>query len=142
VLSQRAHEPAAAQELSVVVKAALSSGAATAADGIAYQLFLFALPLHYGFVAALGAVAGAVVNFLINRHFTFARGAERAWPQLLRYAPVSLLTFLVLRVLLAASVEGLGWSARVAWIPAKILAFFLVSYPAQRLWVFRLRRVP
>ena len=139
MLSQRAHEAAPAPELSVVAKAAFSSGAATAADGACYQLLLFALPLHYGFVAAAGAVVGAVVNFSINRHYTFARASERAWPQAVRYVVVSLVTFFALRLFLAGSVEGLGWSPRVAWLPAKILAFLLVSYPAQRFWVFSWR---
>jgi putative flippase GtrA len=136
MLSQRAHETKSASHLPVVAKAALSSGAATLADGLVYQALLFALPRHYGFVAAAGAVAGAIVNFLINRHYTFAQAAERAWPQAVRYAVVSLATFFVLRLFLAISVEGLGWSARIAWLPAKLAAFLLVSYPAQRCWVF------
>jgi putative flippase GtrA len=136
VLSQRVHDRAPSPELSVVAKAALSSLAATVADGLVYQLMLFVVPAHYGFVAAAGAVGGAVVNFSINRHYTFARGNQKAWPQALRYVVVSLATFLALRLLLAGSVEGLGWSPRVAWLPAKLLAFALVSYPAQRQWVF------
>jgi putative flippase GtrA len=136
MLSQRAHEAPAATQLHVVAKAALSSGAATLADGLVYQLVLFEVPQHYGFVAAAGAVAGAIVNFLINRHYTFSLTAERAWPQALRYAVVSLATFFALRLFLAGTIEGLGMSPRVAWLPAKLLAFLLVSYPAQRLWVF------
>lgn len=136
MLSQRAHEPVAGIEPLVVLKATLSSAAATIADGVVYQVLLFSLAAHYGFVAAAGAVAGAVVNFLINRHYTFASSAERALPQALRYAAVSLATFCALRVLLAGTVEGLGWSARVAWLPAKLAAFAFVSYPGQRLWVF------
>jgi putative flippase GtrA len=139
MLSQRAHESAPASELFVVLKAALSSAAATIADGVVYQLLLFALPAHYGFVAATGAIAGAFVNFMINRHYTFAHSVESAWPQAIRYAAVSLSTFMALRLLLAATVEGLGWSPRIAWLPAKLLAFALVSYPAQRLWVFSRR---
>lgn len=136
MLSQRAHESRSASELYVVVKAVLSSGAATIADGLVYQLLLFVLPAHYGVVAALGAVGGAVVNFLINRHYTFALGAARMLPQAVRYALVSLATFFVLRLMLAVSVEGLGWPARLAWLPAKLAAFAFVSYPAQRFWVF------
>jgi len=139
MLSQRAHESARTTELFVVLKATLSSGAATIADGLIYQLVLFAFPAHYGFVAAAGAVAGAIVNFSINRHFTFAQSAERVLPQAIRYAVVSLTTFFALRLLLALTVEGLGWSPRIAWLPAKLLAFALVSYPAQRLWVFSRR---
>ncbi|HET7545252.1 MAG TPA: GtrA family protein [Polyangiaceae bacterium] len=134
--SRRAHEPALSSELFVVLKATLSSGAATIADGVVYQLLLFVLPAHYGFVAAAGAVAGAFVNFMINRHYTFAMSNQRAIPQALRYAAVSLATFCALRLLLAGAVEGLGWSPRVSWLPAKLAAFALVSYPAQRLWVF------
>ena len=141
MLSQPAHEPERTAELLVVLRATLSSGAATVSDGVVYQLLLFALPVHYGFVAAVAALAGASVNFMINRHYTFANSAERALPQLIRYAAVSLATFLVLNLLLAGTVEGLGWPARVAWLPAKLLAFALVSYPAQRLWVFA-PRVP
>jgi putative flippase GtrA len=136
MLSQRAHDGSPASQLPVVAKAAISSGAATVADGLVYQLLLFVVPQHYGFVAAAGAVAGAIVNFLINRHYTFARAGERAWPQALRYAVVSLATFFALRLFLAGSVEGLGFSPRVAWLPAKLLAFLVVSYPAQKLWVF------
>ncbi len=134
--SPRAHEARPATQLPVVAKAVISSGAATLADGAVYQMVLFLFPRHYGFVAAAGAVAGAIVNFLINRNYTFSRAAERAWPQALRYAVVSLATFFTLRLLLAGSVEGLGWSPRIAWLPAKLLAFLLVSYPAQKLWVF------
>ena len=136
MLSRRAHEPEHASELLVVLKATFSSGAATIADGIVYQLLLFVFPAHYGFIAALGAVSGAIVNFMINRHYTFAKAEQRALPQALRYAAVSLATFCVLRLLLAGTVEGLGWSARIAWLPAKLAAFALVSYPAQRFWVF------
>jgi len=136
---QRAHETAGPSELLVVLRATLSSGAATIADGIAYQLLLFVLPGHYGLVAAVGAVAGALVNFMINRQYTFARSGEAIFPQALRYALVSLATFAALRLFLAGTVEGLGWSPRTAWLPAKLAAFALVSYPAQRLWVFSRR---
>jgi putative flippase GtrA len=136
LLSQKAHEPGAARELWVVAKASLSSLAATVADGVVYQLLLFVLLPHYGFAAAAGAVAGAAVNFLLNRRYTFVGGAGPVLPQALRYALVSLATFLALRGLLWGSVEGLGWSPRVAWLPAKLLTFALFSYPAQRLWVF------
>lgn len=139
--SQRAHEPTRTSELFVVLKATLSSGAATITDGVVYQLLLFVLSGHYGLVAAAGAVAGALVNFMINRHYTFAQSSEGMLPQAIRYAVVSLATFLALRLLLAGTVEGLGWSPRIAWLPAKLAAFALVSYPAQRLWVFS-RRAP
>ena len=127
-------------ELWVIAKAGLSSLAATLADGLVYQLLLFVVPARYAAVAALGAVAGALVNFGINRYYTFEHRSESAGPQALRYALVSLTTFLALRFALQGLVEGLGWSARVAWLPAKLLAFAVISYPLQRIWVFRAER--
>lgn len=136
-----ARERAASPELRVVAKAIVSSLAATAADGVVYQLLLFVLSPRYALVAAFGAVAGAIVNFLINRHYTFQQSSERALPQAVRYAVVSFATYVALALLLRGMIEGLGWSERVAWLPAKLLAFAAVSYPAQRLWVFA-KRVP
>src|SRR6187402_1273934 len=128
----RTHERVLGPELRVVAKAIFSSLAATVADGIVYQLLLFVLSPHYKWVAAFGAVAGAIVNFMINRHYTFEQATERALPQALRYAVVSLATYFALTLLLQGFIEGLGWSERAAWLPAKLLAFAVVSYPAQR----------
>ena len=122
-----------------VLKASVSSLAATAVDAIAYQALLFVWVGHYGVAAAMAAVAGAVTNFVINRQWTFAATEQSALVQALRYAAVSLLTFLCLRGLLWWFIEVLGMGMRIAWLPAKILAFLMCSYPLQRSWVFRTR---
>ena len=123
--------------LGQVLKASVSSLAATAVDAIAYQALLFVWIGRYGVAAALAAVAGAITNFVINRQWTFAATEQNALVQALRYAVVSLLTFLCLRSLLWWFIEVLGTGMRIAWLPAKILAFVMCSYPLQRCWVFR-----
>lgn len=117
----------------------MSSLAATAADAVAYQGFLFVWIGHYGIAAALGAVAGAVTNFVINRQWTFSATEQNPLVQAFRYAIVSLLTFLCLRSLLWLLIEVLGMGMRIAWLPAKLLAFVMISYPLQRSWVFKAR---
>jgi putative flippase GtrA len=125
-----------ASEGKIALKAMLSSLLATLADGLVYQLLLCVVPALYGSAAFAGALAGAATNFSINRVWAFERREQPMAGQMLRYAIVSLLTFGALRFLLWLFIEELGASARVGWLPAKLLAWLLVSYPAQRFWVF------
>lgn len=125
--------------LGQVFRASVSSLAATAADAAVYQAWLFVWVGRYGVAAGIAAIAGAIANFVINRQWTFSATAQSAWVQALRYAAVSLLTFLCLRGLLWWLIEVLGMGMRIAWLPAKILAFVVCSYPFQRYWVFKAR---
>ena len=120
-------------------RASISSLVATAVDAVAYQALLFVWLGHYGFAAAAAAVAGAVTNFLLNRQWAFLATAQSALVQAARYVVVSALTFVCLRFLLWLFIEVMGQGARIAWLPAKILAFLVVSYPLQHFWVFRAR---
>lgn len=118
-------------------RASVSSLVATGVDALVYQGVLFALLGRYGLAAAAGAVAGAIANFLLNRHWAFAARSQNAFLQAARYVIVSALTFICLRGLLWLFIEVLGAGMRVAWLPAKIGAFILISYPLQKWWVFR-----
>ncbi len=124
-----------------MLRASISSLVATAVDAIAYQTLLFLWFGRYGLAAAAAAVGGAIANFLLNRQWTFSATEQNALGQAARYAVVSTLTFAVLRFMLWLLIEILGTGMRIAWLPAKVLAFLLVSYPMQRWWVFRARAV-
>ena len=120
-----------------LARATASSLLATLVDAVFYQLGLFVLVGRYGICAALAAVAGAVTNFVVNRHWTFAATGQGMLLQACRYAVVSLATFGCLRFLLWLLIEHGSVGMRIAWLPAKILAFILVSFPLQHVWVFR-----
>jgi putative flippase GtrA len=122
-----------------IFRASISSLVATAVDAAAYQALLFVWLGHYGLAAATAAVAGAITNFLLNRQWAFSATEQSALVQAARYVVVSTLTFVCLRLMLWLFIEVMAAGMRVAWLPAKILAFLLVSYPMQRWWVFRAR---
>jgi len=123
----------------ILARAAASSLLATLVDALVYQIVLFVAVGRYGVSAALAAVAGALTNFLVNRQWAF-RAREESWFwQGLRYAAVSLLTFVCLRIMLWLLIEEAGTGMRIAWLPAKLIAFVLVSFPLQKVWVFRTR---
>ena len=131
----------ALHESSVVLRAGISSVVATAVDGAVYQGILL-LGGRYGTASALAAVLGALTNFTINRRWTF-RGSQRGLAvQWFQYVLASAATYLVLRFSLYLLIELAGFDQHVAWIPAKVVAWALASYPIQRFIVFRRRPIP
>ena len=106
-----------------LARATASSLLATLVDAVVYQLGLFVLVGRYGVCAALAAVAGAVTNFAVNRHWAFGATGQGMLLQACRYAIVSAMTFGCLRVLLWLLIEYGSVGMRIAWLPAKILAF-------------------
>jgi putative flippase GtrA len=114
----------------------VSSLAATVVDGIAYQAVLFALVGRYGIAAFAGALLGAVTNFTLNRLWAFPSIGKKLWMQVWQYAIASGATYLGLQLCLMLLIEVLGVNERVAWLPAKLVAWIAVSYPMHRFVVF------
>ncbi len=130
-----------AKEGGLVARAAVSSLAATIVDGVFYQLMLAFLTRAgtasaYVTAALVGAVAGAVTNFVLNRYWAFRSKGKRIWVQGTQYAVGSLLTLLLLEAFLWFLIEKVGLDARVAWLPAKVVVWIAFSYPFQRVFVF------
>lgn len=130
----------ATRELGSAARAAVSSAVATLTDGVVYQIVLFAMTRAghglYGMAAFLGAAAGGVTNFTLNRHWAFRAREAPLLSQAIRYTIGSLMTLLVLEATLFVMVDRLGVDARAAWLPAKLLAWAAFSYPFQRIVVF------
>ena len=124
------------------VRAVLSSAGASVVDGIVYMVS-FAIVLRmevtspYVIAAVVGAVAGAIANFGLNRRWVFRSKGASLWVQGANYAGVWLATLLLLRMLLWFMIDRLGFDARVAWLPAKLVTWAVFSYPLQRVLVFR-----
>jgi putative flippase GtrA len=124
------------REMSTLVRASISSGIATAADGVAYQLLLVLFTGSYGFAAFVGALLGGVTNFTINRRWAFASTGKRLRNQATEYAVASLVTYAALQTCLFVFIEVLHVDEHAAWVPAKLIAWLFVSYPVQRFLVF------
>lgn len=127
-------------EAKVAARALTASTAGTLLDGLTYQLVMIAAAGRYASAALVGAMVGALTNFFLGRSWAFPQAKRRLVPQLGLYALGSLLTYLALHASLLVLVEKLGCDPRLAWPPGKVMAWILVSYPFQRLVVFRGRR--
>jgi len=86
---------------------------------------------------AIGATCGAVVNFLINRHWTFDAAHRGLTPQAMRYVLVSGVS-LGLQVLGEWLVNGVaGAHYVVARVIVAVITSLLWNFPMQRHYVFR-----
>jgi putative flippase GtrA len=131
---------AARREAASVLRAAFSSFVATVTDGAFYELALFATTKaghgSYAGAAILGAIAGGVANLTLNRRWAFRATHASLLSQSAWYAAGSMMTLLVLEAMLWILVDRLGFDARAAWLPAKIVTWAAFSYPFQRVVVY------
>jgi putative flippase GtrA len=129
----------AKREALSALRAAISSFVATLTDGAFYEVVLLAsiqiAHPSYAAAAVVGAFAGGVTNFTLNRRWAFRTGGPLL-PQGARYALGSLMTLAVLEAALWVLVDEIGLDARAAWFPAKLVAWAGFSYPFQRFVVF------
>ncbi len=132
-----AHGRGLAAEIGRFVRANLSSTAATALDWALVTVLTWA-GVYYLVSAAVGAVAGAVTDFLVKRHWAFDRPAKGAvHAEGGRYLAVSA-TSLVWNLAVAyALVDGVGIPAVPGVIAASIVVGVAWNYPLHRLYVFR-----
>lgn len=122
-------------------KAAVSSLIATGVDGLVYQAALLLAPGHCFAAAFAAALAGAATNFSLNRCWAFPPAGRSLKSQVLFYALASAATYVGMVAALKLSIDVLMLTERVAWLPAKLLSWVLISYPLHRTVVFsRLRR--
>jgi len=128
------------REAASAVRAAIPSVVATLTDGAFYELVLLAATRAgrgpYAAAAVVGAVAGGVTNFTLNRRWAFRATSDPLVSQSARYAVGSVMTLLVLEAVLWVIVGRLGFDARAAWLPAKLFTWVAFSYPFQRVVVF------
>ncbi|MBI5548726.1 MAG: GtrA family protein [Deltaproteobacteria bacterium] len=90
----------------------------------------------YGFASLLGALGGAITNFLLNRYWAFRRTERPIATQAMLYAGASAATYLAVLGGLALLVEIFRVPQGWAYPPAKMIAWLGVSYPLARFIVF------
>src|SRR5579859_298849 len=90
----------------------------------------------YVIAVATGAFAGALSNFLLNRHWSF-RAAHRGWEtQAFRYALVSGGSLALNTGGVYVTTDGLGLHYAASVILVSLLVGFAYNYPLQRYYVF------
>lgn len=119
-------------------RAQVSSATASAVDfGLLFSLTEL-LGVWYVAATAIGALAGAVVNFLMNRHWSFLAHRELVHVQIVRYTITSGLSL----VLNTAGVWAVTELLHVHYAISVAVVTFVVgiafNFPMHRYFVFRI----
>jgi putative flippase GtrA len=104
-----------------------------------YTLCVHLLGIDYHVAAVLAWLVAVANNFILNRHWTFDAGGDRAGFQAVRFLIVSLVAFGFSLLFLTLLVETAG----VAKIPAQavaVAASMPLNFLGNKLWSFRTRR--
>lgn len=84
--------------------------------------------------STLGAVAGAIVNYLLNYHYTF-RSRRPHTVSLAKYAVVSAGGIALNAVVLSGATTWLGMHYVAAQVAATVIVF-LMAFAVNRVWTF------
>lgn len=126
--------------------AQFSAGAGSVVD---YGLLLLSREIfgwELFWAIALGGVVGAIVNFALNRYFTF-RDKERGYrsslqSQLLKFT-LTVLGSILLKYLGTYALDHyVGIDYKIGKLISDLFVSVLFNYTLQRFWVFRQERSP
>ena len=121
-----------------LVRNLVSASVATGVDFGVVNVLVEMLGMLAPYATACGCAVGAVVNFLMNRQWTFG-SRDKAWPQFARYAFVSTSSafFNAGGVAIMLLLDGVNY--RVAWVIVRVLVFFAWNFILQKEYVFATR---
>lgn len=129
------------ERLLVFAKAQVSSMVGGMVDYLVMIFFTELFHVHYTVSIALGGVVGAVVNFSLNKEWTF-RSSTRPyrytlWKQLSRFVIVVLNSILLKSSGTYLFTTYFKIDYKIARVMVDLLVSIVFNYTLQRHWVFR-----
>ena len=119
----------------LLYRSTVAALAATAVDFSVFKLLIMWEGFSPPLATAAGCVVGALVNYSMNRKWTFESNAARS-PQLLRYALVSASGAGLNSGGMTLFLHYLKWDPSVSWIIIRLLVSWGWNLPLQRFFVF------
>jgi putative flippase GtrA len=123
--------------LATFSRSQVSASIATGVDFVVLFGLVEFFGVWYVLSTAIGALAGAVTNFVMNRHWSF-EAADGSWkPQAFRYVIVSAGSLALNTGGVYAATDGLGLHYALSVIAVSLLVALAYNYPLQRYYVFK-----
>lgn len=120
-------------------KSQIAAFIATAVDFLCLILLVEILAVWYVASTAIAALIGAIVNFLLGRHWSFPASNEILHKQAIRYFWVALGSLLLNIAGVFALTELLDFQYLISKSLTAILVGFAFNYPLHRYYVFKLK---
>lgn len=118
-------------------RAQIASFAASVVDFSVLFTFTEILHVWYVYSTGLGAAAGAVTNFLLNRFWSFEATHIHWGPQATRYALVSAGSLGLNMLGVYAITDGIGLKYGISKLVTAFLVGLLFNFPLHRRYVFK-----
>lgn len=122
------------------LKAQLSAFTGAIAD---YSCMIFlteVFGIFYIYSIIISGIIGAIVNFYINRYWSFHAEAGRQYKQLLRFSVVVLCSVLMKSYGTHFLVVLTGIDYKITRLMVDAVVAFGFNYPLQKYWIFAKRR--
>lgn len=118
-------------------KAQISAFVGGMIDYFVMLFFVECLALHYVIGIFSGGIIGAIVNFSINRYWSFNRGRQKSLKrQLGKFCFVVIGSIILKSSGTTLLTEGLSIDYRISRIITDVIVSFGFNYSLQRFWVF------
>ena len=127
------HQPLVAS----FTKSQVSSAIATILDFVVYVCLVEFAGVWYVTSAAVSAVFGALMAFLLGRHWSFKAQHGCVYGQGSRFFAVSGLSLVLNALLIYALTDGLGVHYVASKVVVSVLVGVFINFPLQRHYVFR-----
>jgi phosphatidylglycerophosphate synthase/putative flippase GtrA len=118
-------------------RAWVASAAATIIDYGLFTILVEVVGVYTGTSRALGALVGAVANFILNKIYTFRTQQNSVLVEVPRYAAISLTSLLLNTVGVILLTEGLRWNPLTAAGLVGVVVSLCWNLPLHRIFVFR-----
>jgi len=118
-------------------RAWIASAAATVVDYGLFTILVEVVGVYTGTSRALGALAGAVTNFIVNKVYTFKTRQNSVMVEVPRYAAISLTSLLLNTVGVIWLTEGHRWNPLTAAGLVGVVVSLCWNLPLHRIFVFR-----
>ncbi|WP_341906841.1 GtrA family protein [Fluviicola taffensis] len=122
--------------MKMFLKAQLSSLIATAVDFGFTVLLIEGFLVKYVIATSIGAVLGGVVNFTVNKYWSFAKGREYTKTQVLKYGMVWIGSILLNTVVSAFILSVMDGSYLIVKILVSLIVGISFNYSLQKYYVF------
>ncbi|HEX4384148.1 MAG TPA: GtrA family protein, partial [Myxococcales bacterium] len=118
-------------------RAWIASAAATIVDYGLFTLLVEVVGVYTGTSRALGALLGAITNFIVNKTYTFKTRTSSVMGEVPRYIAISLTSLLLNTVGVIWLTEGHRWNPLTAAGVVGVLVSLCWNLPLHRIFVFR-----
>ena len=121
----------------VFAKSQIASLIGSGVDFVTMIFFTELLGIYYVISRAIGAAVGAVVNFLINRHWTWRVHDKDLWPQVMKYSITASGSLLLNTIGVWFSTEFIGWDYKLSWLIVSLIVGIGFNFVMHKIYVFK-----